>query len=346
MPDFPPLPVTFPITGIPLAEIFRWNLFPNRGDCGATSGSMTCLSQLLLKEVQDDGSIEMYAYGTGHILIARHSDLMREYFCDKKVWRTTEDHRLAKVVAGSETVLGTEAVDLDKWTAYRYKLELSGNNIKSYRDDMVTPKLSAVDTDIPEAGRWGFNYLSYADETWIDIHIFELKLNGNDVTNTRYLREDEDVTRWGLFPCRSIQAGARFVTTLVFKGAAVLNGWTEYEAIGDYTGASMRFKDHANHYWIDTRLPLATADVRLGKSVNGVETMLAQEAVDLDWRAKHKYKIDVNGNTVKGFRDDVEKFSVVDTDITDPGYQTIYEWAGAAGAQGSAYFYSFAKGEY
>jgi hypothetical protein len=60
----------------------------------------------------------------------------------------TKDHMLSKIVAGTITDLAIEAVDLNGWACYIYKLSCSGSTLKSFRDDMTTPKLSVTDTSI------------------------------------------------------------------------------------------------------------------------------------------------------------------------------------------------------
>jgi len=67
---------------------------------------------------------------------------------------STNDHRLIKIVNGSETVLASESVDLDNKYGYLYKLSISGSTLKGYRSDMTTEKISATDTSFA-SGKWG-----------------------------------------------------------------------------------------------------------------------------------------------------------------------------------------------
>jgi len=63
-------------------------------------------------------------------------------------FKATEDFYLRKIVNGVLTNLSTEAVDLSAKRVYLLKLSCNGTTISAYRDDMVTPKLTAIDTAI------------------------------------------------------------------------------------------------------------------------------------------------------------------------------------------------------
>jgi len=66
----------------------------------------------------------------------------------------TEDLLLRKAIAGTYVTLGTEAVDLGVNDIYNFKFSCSGTTLEAYREDMVTPKISATDTDLA-SGKWG-----------------------------------------------------------------------------------------------------------------------------------------------------------------------------------------------
>ena len=65
----------------------------------------------------------------------------------------SSDSRLNKIVNGSVTNLGVEAVDLQDAT-YTLALSISGSVIKAFRTDMSSPKITATDTSFA-SGYWG-----------------------------------------------------------------------------------------------------------------------------------------------------------------------------------------------
>ena len=68
------------------------------------------------------------------------------------------DHLLIKRVAGTGTVLATEAVDITATLIRSLKLSCGGTTIKSYRADLVTARLTATDTALA-SGKFGLgNY--------------------------------------------------------------------------------------------------------------------------------------------------------------------------------------------
>jgi hypothetical protein len=84
----------------------------------------------------------------------RASDINNGYFLNISTGSTTADFELHKIVAGTDTVLGTEAVDLISNYYYTLKLRCSGSTIEGYRTDMTTPKISVADTSF-SSGYWG-----------------------------------------------------------------------------------------------------------------------------------------------------------------------------------------------
>jgi len=88
-------------------------------------------------------------------MMARRVDMNNKYFVQLMDNQSTKDFILFKMVDGTVTELGYEAVDLNTNTFYPEKLSLLGSNIKAYRTDMDTPKISVTDTDLA-SGRFGF----------------------------------------------------------------------------------------------------------------------------------------------------------------------------------------------
>jgi len=75
--------------------------------------------------------------------------------------QTTEDFLLKKVVDGTITQLGSEAVDITAHISCLIMLSCSGSTIKAFRNDMATPKISVTDTDLTSGG-YGPGVVSYA----------------------------------------------------------------------------------------------------------------------------------------------------------------------------------------
>jgi hypothetical protein len=69
----------------------------------------------------------------------------------------TADHYVFKNVAGRDTTLASEAVDLNAYDATLSKLSLSGSTLKAFRNDMTTPKISLTDTSLA-SGYFGIAY--------------------------------------------------------------------------------------------------------------------------------------------------------------------------------------------
>jgi len=93
------------------------------------------------------GDAVMLAYG-------RYNGSDDSYYHQHAPTLSTADHRLIKLVGGSESVLASESVDLNDAYGYLYKLSISGSTLKGYRSDMTTEKISATDTSFA-SGKWG-----------------------------------------------------------------------------------------------------------------------------------------------------------------------------------------------
>jgi hypothetical protein len=271
-----------------------------------------------------DVVIETYGCISRGGRFVRYKDFNNHYYHGQDVGTNSQDHWFLKRVAGSWTVLGSEAVNLYYWTAYRYKLEVSGSTFKCYRDDMTTPKFTVVDTTF-SFGLYGL-VSHYGGDT--NKHpctkFYEVKVNGVDYNEPLTL---DKIWLWGLFPSK-ISYGVVSVNTILLPPAT--DGWIQAKVESHQAGLSMRFKDHANHYWIDTQEPGNAQDFRLGKSVNGVETVLGVEAVDINKYTLYTLKLEVYGSTLKAYRDDMTtpKITATDTSITGSGYRAIFNWSG------------------
>jgi len=87
-------------------------------------------------------------------LIGRVTDWDNKYGMVLKAPAATQDYRIQKSVAGVQTILATESVDLVMYKFYLQKFSCKGTTLSAFRDDMVTPKLSATDTDLT-SGQFG-----------------------------------------------------------------------------------------------------------------------------------------------------------------------------------------------
>jgi len=100
-----------------------------------------------------DKAIETYSCQDLLMTAGRRS--ANDYYVQRKAtYKTTADHEIKKRFAGTWSVIAAEAVDLDARIWYWWKLSCSGTTIAGYRDDLVTPKISVIDTDIP-SGQFG-----------------------------------------------------------------------------------------------------------------------------------------------------------------------------------------------
>jgi len=86
-------------------------------------------------------------------LHGRWVDVNNMYYCLIRTGVTTSDFRVSKRIAGTWTLLGYEAVDLND--LYNIcKFSISGTSLKGYREDLVTPKISVTDTALT-SGKFG-----------------------------------------------------------------------------------------------------------------------------------------------------------------------------------------------
>jgi hypothetical protein len=88
------------------------------------------------------------------VLVARLNGPEDNYFQIEYTPNSAADHQLAKRVAGANTTLATEAVDLANRLKQRLKFSVSGSTLKGFREDLTTPKLTATDTSFASGG-WG-----------------------------------------------------------------------------------------------------------------------------------------------------------------------------------------------
>jgi len=80
--------------------------------------------------------------------VARYIDSDNYYFNRVDTTAVTADHKLYKIVAGTWTELGYEAIDLYENNYGPFKLRCIGTTIESYRWDLVTPKISVTDVEL------------------------------------------------------------------------------------------------------------------------------------------------------------------------------------------------------
>jgi hypothetical protein len=79
---------------------------------------------------------------------ARIGDSRNSYYVRLAAAASTADHRLLRIVAGTTTSLGREAIDLLERALYTYMLSASGSVINSFRTDLTTPRISVTDTSL------------------------------------------------------------------------------------------------------------------------------------------------------------------------------------------------------
>lgn len=120
----------------------------------------------------------------------RHRDYQNWYavVCDAD-W-STADHQIRKMVAGSETTLATEAVDLAKeW--YWFLFETVGTELRSYRapdplsDVPETPTLTVTDTDIAD-GRFGVRHWGHGGYGLTGLFFFLTKPASKSIYPIKY----------------------------------------------------------------------------------------------------------------------------------------------------------------
>jgi len=131
------------------------------------TGEKDCLGLLTKKEFTDKTVETRFCWRTSKPLcIGRFKAYGDLYFNHANSEATTADHDIRKNVAAVLTVLATEAVDLTEGAVYNWKFSVKGTTLSSYREDMVTPKLSVTDTSFAE-GKYGITVSEFA--WWMQI---------------------------------------------------------------------------------------------------------------------------------------------------------------------------------
>lgn len=95
-----------------------------------------------------DKAVEVAIWDKNGMCMARWIDTNNFYICNLDSSFTTQDFILAKRVAGTDTRIGYEAVDITASIGCVAKLSTLGSTIKAYRDNMTTPKISVTDTSL------------------------------------------------------------------------------------------------------------------------------------------------------------------------------------------------------
>jgi len=88
-------------------------------------------------------------------VVARSQDANNFYWCRMISTATTADFDIRKTIAGTITVIASEAIDVNPSTIWKIKLEIENSTMKGYREDMTTPKITTSDTAITTEGKWG-----------------------------------------------------------------------------------------------------------------------------------------------------------------------------------------------
>ena len=110
---------------------------------------------ILTYDTFTDKAVEAYyVINTCDITFVRHN-LGDRYLVLINPALPNQDHRILKHVAGIDSVLGTEAVDLTAGIPERSLFSISGSTLKSFRGAPVAPQITVTDSAIP-AGLFGF----------------------------------------------------------------------------------------------------------------------------------------------------------------------------------------------
>jgi hypothetical protein len=110
---------------------------------------------ILTQDLFTDKAVEIYFFiNACDLAFARHN-LGDRYFVMINPPLPTQDHRILKNVAGIDSILGTEAVDLAALTPERNVFSVMGSTLKSFRGAPVAPQITVTDASIP-AGLFGF----------------------------------------------------------------------------------------------------------------------------------------------------------------------------------------------
>jgi len=96
--------------------------------------------------------------------MSRWQDENNAYYTYMENGGSTADHQIRKYEGGSETSLGTEAVDLRDDDVYLVIHSVSGSTIKSFREDLTTPKITVTDTTFA-SGRFGHGFTYHQNAT-------------------------------------------------------------------------------------------------------------------------------------------------------------------------------------
>jgi hypothetical protein len=110
---------------------------------------------ILTYDLFTDKAVEIYyVINACDVAFTRHN-LGDRYFVLINPALPTQDHRILKQVAGLDTILGTEAVDLTAGLPERNVFSISGSTLKSFRGAPLAPQITVTDTSIT-AGLFGF----------------------------------------------------------------------------------------------------------------------------------------------------------------------------------------------
>lgn len=108
---------------------------------------------LTVDSFTDKATATSVAANISNPCLARFVDASNHYYVRHDIPQTTADFRLHKVVAGTHTLLGYEAIDLTAHSSEE-AISCSGSTIKAFRNDLTTPKVSVTDTDLV-SGQYG-----------------------------------------------------------------------------------------------------------------------------------------------------------------------------------------------
>jgi hypothetical protein len=102
----------------------------------------------------------------GILYICRTADANNTYLAWLAPGNTTSDEEIYKIVAGTQTRLANNAVDLGSPYNWNCKFSCNGSTLKWFRTDMTTPILTVTDTSLA-SGKIGANLQHYyGDAGW------------------------------------------------------------------------------------------------------------------------------------------------------------------------------------
>ena len=226
--------------------------------------------------------------------------------------------QLYKKVNGITTLLQEAAVPVSSGTWYTLKLVLNGSNLTGYINDVR--KISVTDNSLSYGciGIKSFQQSFSVD----DVVVYEAPVFSDDF-------EDGDSSGWtpvdGTWSVvtdgsKVLEQTSSGVTALSYAGDI---SWTDYTAVArvkanelptySASGILARYTNADNNYWLRLH---QSGKIQLYKKVNGVTTLLQEAAVPVNRGTWYTLKLVLDGNSLIGYIDGVQKISVTDSSLS------------------------------